>query len=52
MLWVGFGTYNIRSQSGKEGKVCEDLRKRMNDVCCLKEVRCKGHGSKTLRMQK
>ena len=25
--------------SGKGGEVCEEVRKRMVDVCCLQEVR-------------
>ena len=33
------GTWNIGSLSGKGGDVCEELRKRMIDVCCLLEVR-------------
>ena len=34
---VRLGTWNIGSIRG--GKVCEGLRKRMIDVCCLLEVR-------------
>ena len=40
-------TWNIGSLSGK-GEVCEELRKRMIDVCCLWEVRWRGQGSMML----
>ena len=33
------GTWNVGSLSGKGGEICEELRKRMIDVCCLQEVR-------------
>ena len=33
------------------GKVCEELRKRMIDVCCLQEVRWGGVGSRMLGMK-
>ena len=36
--------WNIDSVSGIRGKVCEELRKRMVDVCCLQEVRWRGQG--------
>ena len=32
-------TWNTGRVSGKGGEVCEELRKRMIDVCCLQEVR-------------
>ena len=37
------------SLSGKE--VCEELRKRMIDVCCLQEVRWRGYGARMLGMK-
>ena len=37
---VQVGTWNLASLSGKE--VCEELRKRMIDVCCLQEARWGG----------
>ena len=37
-LGVRVGMWNLGSLSGKGG-VCEELRKRMIDVCCLQEVR-------------
>ena len=35
---VRVGTWKLSSLSGN-GEVCEELRKRMNDVCCSLEVR-------------
>ena len=40
------GTWNIVSGSGKGGEICEELRKRMIDVCCLQEVRWRGQGAR------
>ena len=34
---------NLGSLSGMGGEICEELRKRMFDVCCLQEVRWRGH---------
>ena len=31
--------WKIGSLSGKGGKVCEECKKRMIDVCCLQAVR-------------
>ena len=36
---------------GKGGDVCEELRKRMIDMCCLPKVRWRVHGARTLRMK-
>ena len=36
--------------SGMGGDVCEELRKRMIDMCCLQEVRWRGHGTIMLGM--
>ena len=36
-VWVG--KWNIGSLSGNGVDVCEELRKRMINVCCLQEVR-------------
>ena len=41
-LGVRVGTWNLCGVSGKGGEVCEELRKRMTDVCCLEEVRWRG----------
>ena len=41
-LGVRVGTWNLGSQSGKGGEVCEQLIKRMIDVCCLQEVKWRG----------
>ena len=43
-MWVG--TWNVGSVSGKGGEVCEELRKRMIDVCCLSEVRGRVQGAR------
>ena len=43
-------TWKIGSMSGK-GEVCEELRKRMMDVCCLQEVRRRGQGARMLGMK-
>ena len=32
---VRVGMWKLRSLSGKGVEVCEELRKRMNDVCCF-----------------
>ena len=34
-LGVKDGKWNLGSQSGNGGNVCEELRKRMTDMCCL-----------------
>ena len=48
-VWVG--TWNLGSLRGKGGEVCEELRKRVNDVCCLLEVRWRGQGDRMLGMK-
>ena len=45
------GTWNLGSKSGK-GEVCEELRMRMSDVCCLLEVRWRGQGAGMLGMKR
>jgi len=45
---VRLGTWNIGSISGRGTEVCEELRKRMVDVCCLQEVRWRGQGARFL----
>ena len=45
-VWVG--TWNLGSLSGKGGDVCEDLRRRMINVCCLQEVRWRGQCARML----
>ena len=44
--WLGVrvGTWNVGSMSGRDTEVCEELRKRRIDVCCLQEVRWRGQG--------
>ena len=39
-------TLNVGSLSGRKTEVCEELRKRKVDVCCLQEIRWKGQGSR------
>ena len=35
----------MRSLCGRKTEVCEELRKRTVDVCCMQEVRWKGQGA-------
>ena len=44
-LGIRFGSWNVRSISGRGTEVCEELRKRKVDVCCLQEVRWRGEGA-------
>ena len=37
-----FGTLNVGSLCGRKTEVCEELRMRRVDVCCIQEVRWKG----------
>ena len=39
LFGVQGGMWNFGGLSGNLGEVCEELRKRMIDVCCLQEVR-------------
>ena len=41
-----FGTLNVGSLCGRKMEVCEELRKRKVDVCCIQEVRWKGQGAR------
>ena len=45
-LGVRFGSWNVGSISGRGTEVCEELRKRKVDVCCLQEVRWTGEGAR------
>ena len=42
------GTWNIGSLCCRGVEVCETLRKRRVDVCCIQEVRWRGSGSRFL----
>ena len=42
---------NVGSLSGKGGEVCEELRKRMIDMCCSQEVRWRGQGARVLEIK-
>ena len=50
-FWVWVETWNLGSLSGKE-EACEELQKRMIDVCCLQEVRWRGQGARMLWMKR
>ena len=43
-------TWNIGCLCGNGGEVCDELRKRMIDVCCLQEMRLRGQGARMLGM--
>ena len=42
--------WNLGILRGKRGEVCDELRKRMIDVCCLHETRWRGQGARVLGM--
>ena len=45
-------TWNLGSLSGQKGEVCEELRNKMNDVCCLQvrwRIGCRMLGTKGRR---
>ena len=48
---VRVATWKIGSMSGRGTKVCEELRKRRMDVCCLQEVRWRGQGAQFLGLK-
>ena len=43
---IRFDTLNVGSLCGRKTEVCEELRKRRVDVCCIQEVRWKGEGAR------
>lgn len=43
-LGWGWGLGNVGSMSERSTQVCEELRKRRMDMCCLQEVRWRGQG--------
>ena len=45
ILEVDFGSWNVGSIFVKRTEVCEELRKRKVDVCCLQEARWRGEGA-------
>ena len=51
-LGVRVGTWNVGSMSGRGTEVCEELRKRRMDVCCLQEVRRKGQGARFMGVKR
>ena len=48
MVALGCGWVSL---SGKGGEVCEELQKRMIDMCCLWDVRWREHGARMLGMK-
>ena len=42
---VRFGSWNVESFCGGGMEVCEQLRKREVDMCCLQEVGWRGQGA-------
>ena len=50
-IGVLVGTWNLGNLRGKLGEDCEELRKRMIDVCCLQEVRWRRQGARMLGMK-
>ena len=45
-IGVRFGSWNAGNICGRGTEVCEELRKRKVDVCCLQEVRWRGEGAR------
>ena len=45
-LGVRVGTWNVGSMSGRGTEVCDELRKRRMNVCCLQELRWRGQGAR------
>ena len=43
---VRFGSWNVESFCGRGTEVCEQLRKRKVDMCCLQKVRWRGQGAR------
>ena len=48
---LGVETCNLPNLSGLGGEDCEELRKRMIDLCCLQEVICRWQGDRMLEMK-
>ena len=48
---VHVGTWNLDSLSGRGGEFCEELTKRMIDVCCFHEMIWGGQGAGMLAMK-
>ena len=43
---IRFGTLNVGNLYKRKTEVCEELRKRRVDVCCMQKVRWKGQGAR------
>ena len=48
--WVAVRMWNLGILSGKTAEVCNELRKRIIDMCFLQEMKLKGQGARTLEM--
>ena len=42
---VRFGSWSVESFCGRDTEVCEQLRKRKIDMCCLQQRRWSGQGA-------
>ena len=45
---IRFSTWDIGSMSGKWDEISETLKRRCVDICCLQEVRWRGHSAKMI----
>lgn len=48
---VRVGSWNVGSLRGKGVEICEELRKRRVDVCCVQEVRWRGEGARMMGVE-
>ena len=48
---VRLGSWNVGSLRGRGVEVCEELRKRRVDVCCVQEVRWRGQGARMIGVE-
>ena len=48
---VRVGSLNVGSMRGKGVEICEELRKRRVDVCCVQEVRWRGEGARMMGVE-
>ena len=49
IIWLG--TRNIGTLNGKGFEICEELLKRNVDLCCIREVRWRGCGTRLIGSQ-
>ena len=50
-LGARFKNWNVGSISSRGTEVCEELKKRKVDVCCLQEVRWRGEGTRFISVK-